>query len=130
MGVYVANQVIKLMIKKGQKIEGAKVLILGITFEENCPEIRNSKMIDVINELMDFSTIISVYNPWADADEVRQEYRLELMEKDTTPDFSQYQAIILTVAHDKFISPDFITANSNQVIYDVKSTLDCADATL
>eukprot|EP01029_Cantina_marsupialis_P031711 TRINITY_DN9203_c0_g2_i2.p1 TRINITY_DN9203_c0_g2~~TRINITY_DN9203_c0_g2_i2.p1 ORF type:complete len:389 (+),score=48.66 TRINITY_DN9203_c0_g2_i2:820-1986(+) len=77
MGIYVANQVIKLMIKKGHKIEGSKVLILGITFKENCPDIRNSRVIDVIEELKAFGCNIDVYDPWADKDQVKNEYSLE-----------------------------------------------------
>ena len=76
MGVYVANQVIKLMIKKGHKIEGSKTLVLGITFKENCPDIRNSRVIDVIKELQDFGCDVDVYDPWVDSEEVKREYSL------------------------------------------------------
>lgn len=79
MGVYVANQVIKLMIKKGQKIEGSKVLILGITFKENCPDVRNSRVIDVILELKDFGCDVDVYDPWANTEEVKQEYNIDMI---------------------------------------------------
>lgn len=70
MGIYVANQVVKLMIRKGQKVEGARTLVLGVTFKENCPDIRNSRVIEVIRVLTDFGCQVDVYDPWADADEV------------------------------------------------------------
>ena len=117
MGIYVANQIIKLMIKKGQKIEGAKVLVLGITFKENCPDIRNSRVIDVIRELEEFGTNVKVYDPWADAEEVRREYSIPLIEN---VNLSDYEAVILAVAHDKFESLDF-KVNESQVLFDIKS---------
>ncbi len=80
MGIYVATQVIKLMIKKGHKIEGSKVLVLGITFKENCPDIRNSRVIDVIEKLQEFGCNIDIYDPWADSKEVKHEYGLELID--------------------------------------------------
>jgi len=120
MGIYVANQVIKLMIKKGQTIEGAKVLVLGITFKENCPDIRNSRVIDVIRELQDFGCDVDVSDYWADKDEVKREYGLDMVEN---PDFSEYSAIVLAVAHDKYKALDF-SRSGERVIYDIKSTLD------
>ncbi len=129
MGIYVANQVIKLMIKKGQKIEGAKVLVLGITFKENCPDIRNSKVIDVINELQDFGTNIDIYDPWAAYEEVQHEYKLNLLTKDSLPNFTSYQAIVLAVSHAEFKALNLIT-NNEQVIYDIKGYLADSDAKL
>jgi len=120
MGIYVANQVIKLMIKKGQKIEGAKVLVLGITFKENCPDIRNSRVIDVIEELKEFGTHVEVYDPWADKEEVKREYNVTLIESINLAD---YEAVILAVSHDKFKTLDF-TTNENQVLFDIKSFID------
>ncbi len=120
MGIYVANQVIKLMIKKGQTIEGAKVLVLGITFKENCPDIRNSRVIDVIRELQDFGCEVDVSDYWADKEEVKREYGLDMVEN---PDFSEYSAIVLAVAHDKYKALDF-SKSGERVIYDIKSTLD------
>ena len=117
MGIYVANQVIKLMIKKGQKIEGAKVLVLGITFKENCPDIRNSRVIDVIQELKEFGTHVEVYDPWADKEEVKREYNVPLIE---SVNLADYEAVILAVSHDKFKTLDF-TTNENQVLFDIKS---------
>ncbi len=120
MGLYVANQVIKLMIRKGCKVEGSKVLVLGITFKENCPDIRNSHVVDVIQELEEFGTIIDVYDPWADADEVKREYNISLLQY---PNLDDYNAIILAVAHDKFKELD-LRSNDRQVLFDIKSFID------
>ncbi|MFT6349728.1 MAG: UDP-N-acetyl-D-galactosamine dehydrogenase [Psychromonas sp.] len=129
MGIYIANQVIKLMIKKGQKIEGAKVLVLGFTFKENCPDIRNSKVIDVIHELQDFATKVDIYDPWAVAAEVEHEYGVTTLPKDNLPNFANYGAIILAVSHDQFANLT-LRQNISQVIFDVKGTLKNADARL
>ncbi len=128
MGIYVANQVIKLMIKKGQKIEGAKVLVLGITFKENCPDIRNSRVIDVINELQEFGCDVDVYDPWADKEEVKHEYGLDLIDNEELK-VEEYDAVVLAVAHDKFKELDLKTTD-NQVVYDIKSMLDKSDGRL
>ncbi|SJM93822.1 putative UDP-glucose/GDP-mannose dehydrogenase [Crenothrix polyspora] len=120
MGIYVANQVIKLMIKKGQKIEGAKILVLGITFKENCPDIRNSRVIDVVRELQDFSANIDIYDPWGDKADVKHEYNLDLIDE---VDLQHYQAIILAVAHKEFNTLKFNRV-ANQVVFDIKSFLD------
>ncbi len=125
MGIYVANQVIKLMIKKGHKIEGSKVLVLGITFKENCPDIRNSRVIDVIEELQEFGCNIDVYDPWADADEVKYEYNLELS---CELDILKYEAIILAVAHNQF--KELKPKTDDNVVFDVKSVLDETDGRL
>ena len=79
MGKYIANEVIKLMIKKEHKILGSNVLVIGITFKENCPDIRNSRVIDIIEELKEFECIVDVYDSWADKDEVKHEYGIELL---------------------------------------------------
>ncbi len=125
MGIYVANQVIKLMIKKGKKIEGSKVLVLGITFKENCPDIRNSRVIDVIRELQEFGCNVEVSDYWADKKDVQREYNLEL-KSDTNID--DYDAIVLAVAHDKY--KNMKLNNKNQVIFDIKSILEKADGRL
>jgi UDP-N-acetyl-D-galactosamine dehydrogenase len=125
MGIYVANQVIKLMIKKGKKIEGAKILVLGITFKENCPDIRNSRVIDVIKELQDFGCNVQVSDYWADSDEVKREYNLTLTE---SRDSDDYDAVVLAVAHNEYKN---ISLNSpNQVVFDIKSILDKSDGRL
>ena len=126
MGIYVANQVVKLMIKKGQKIEGAKVLILGITFKENCPDIRNSKVIDVIRELQEFGTDVVVYDPWADPDEVRHEYSIDMLTALEPEILDDFDAIVLAVAHDKFREYD-LRKSDTQVLFDIKSFFDRED---
>lgn len=137
MGIYVANQVIKLMIKKGHKIEGAKVLVLGITFKENCPDIRNSRVIDVIRELQEFGCHVEVSDYWADEAEVKHEYGLDLVRHSEldSESFSNYDAVVLAVAHDEFkqLNSKLKTQNStfnNTVVYDIKSILDEADGKL
>jgi UDP-N-acetyl-D-galactosamine dehydrogenase len=128
MGIFVANQVVKLMIKKGHKIEGAKALVLGITFKENCPDIRNSRVIDVINELKDFGIDIDVYDPWADPQEVQREYGIDLIQ-DSIFDIQNYNAVVLAVAHDEFKKLD-IQTNDKQVVYDIKGILSSSDGRL
>ncbi len=133
MGIYVANQVVKLMIKKGHRIEGAKVLVLGITFKENCPDIRNSRVIDVIRELQEFGTHVDVYDPWADPEEVKREYNLDLIQHSTF-NIQHYDAVVLAVAHDEFkkLNSQLSTINSqsNTVIFDIKSILNKSDGRL
>ncbi|GIT98139.1 Vi polysaccharide biosynthesis UDP-N-acetylglucosamine C-6 dehydrogenase TviB [Sulfurovum sp. TSL1] len=128
MGMYVANQVLKLMIQKEHKIFGAKVLVLGITFKENCPDIRNSRVIDVIRELQEFGTTVEVYDPWADPEEVKREYGLDLIDSLN----STYDAIVLAVAHDKFDALDIeaIRNGNDTVVYDIKSKLEKSDGKL
>ncbi len=126
MGIYVANQVIKLMIKKGLKIEGAKILVLGITFKENCPDIRNSRVIDVIQELKEFGAEVDVCDPWADEDDVKREYGLDLVGSGMNCDMldlTQYGAVVLAVAHDNF-KKLALECSDAQVIFDIKSILD------
>ena len=123
MGIYVANQVIKLMIKKGHKICEANILILGITFKENCPDIRNSRVIDIIQELKEFGVNIEVYDPWADENEVKKEYGIDLIEN---IDLDNYQAVILAVAHNKFKQLN-LSSNKQQVLFDIKSIVDKCD---
>ena len=126
MGEFVANKVVKLMIHKEHTIKGSKVLVLGITFKENCPDIRNSRVIDVINELKDFGINVDVYDPWADNEEVKREYGLELKEN---YNLDEYDAVVLAVAHNEFkeISSKISklkTQNSKLIIYDIKGFFD------
>lgn len=125
MGIFVASKVIKLMIKKGHKIEGSKVLVLGVTFKENCPDIRNSRVIDVINELKEFGCCVDVSDYWASSDEVKHEYGFGLIGDVAV---SQYEAVVLAVAHDEYKKLSF--NHPNQVIFDIKSILDNADGRL
>lgn len=120
IGIYVANQVVKLMVNKGQRIEGSRVLVLGITFKENCPDIRNTRVIDVIQELKEFGIIVDVHDPWADVDEVKVEYNIKLSEKIK---IKNYDAVVLAVAHKEFNALK-LKASNNLVVYDIKSTLD------
>jgi len=120
MGAYVANQVIKLMIKKGEKIAGSKVLVLGITFKENCPDIRNSRVIDVVRELQEFGCEVDVSDYWADKEEVKHEYGLELK---SDVDTDSYDAVVLAVAHDQYKKLE-LNPNHEQILFDVKSVLD------
>jgi UDP-N-acetyl-D-galactosamine dehydrogenase len=124
MGRYVASEVVKLMIQKGQRVQGARVLILGITFKENCPDIRNSRVIDVIRELRDYGCAIEVHDPWADAEEVRQTYGIELITRPNGTLQNRYDTVVLAVAHDKFKELDVGRRNGNGVVYDLKSMLD------
>ena len=128
MGMYVANQVLKLMIQKEHKIAGAKALVLGITFKENCPDIRNSRVIDVIQELQEFGIDVSVYDPWADAEEVKREYGLDLVDVLD----SKYDAIVLAVAHNKFdgLDIDTLKKGNDTIVYDIKSKLEESDGKL
>jgi len=122
MGTFVANKLVKLMIKKGHTIRGSKVLVLGITFKENCPDIRNSRVIDVIEELEDFNMDIDVYDPWAINEEVKNEYGFELIEN---PKLENYDGVVLAVAHKEFKSLEkeikSIKKKKDLVVYDIKS---------
>ena len=121
MGEYVASQVIKLMINNGIRIKGAKVLILGITFKENCPDIRNTKVVDVVKALKEYGLNISIHDPWASVDEVKHEY--DLNSSKAIPK-ERFDAIVLSVAHTEFGSLDLdILKNDKAIIYDVKNTL-------
>lgn len=121
MGFYVANRVIKHMIKKGHTIAGSRVLMLGITFKENCPDIRNSRAIDVVTEFNDYSCIVDVYDPWADPAEVKHEYGIDLIAKPGR----NYDAVVLTVAHDEFKNLDIrALGNNNAIVYDIKGLFD------
>ena len=124
MGAHVAGRVVKLMIQKGHRVQGANVLVLGLTFKENCPDIRNSKVIDVIRELQDFGCNVSVYDPWADADEVRHEYGLELSPRPNGEQKAATDAVVLAVAHERFRELDMGRfSKGNVVIFDIKGFL-------
>lgn len=121
MGIFIANKVVKLMIKKGHKINLSRALILGITFKENCPDIRNSKVIDIYRELIQFGMHVDVFDPHADKHEVKEEFGIHLLDNIS----SAYEAIILAVAHNEFLVLDFkvLRASENSVIFDTKSFL-------
>ena len=123
MGEYVANQVIKLMNKKGVMVKDSKILILGITFKENCPDIRNTKIVDIYSTLSEYTGNITIYDPWADSAEVKREYNIDITNQLDASE--KYDAIILGVAHKEFLSLDIrANLNTNGVVYDVKSILD------
>ena len=123
MGRFVASKTVKLMIRHGIRIVGSRVLVLGFTFKENCPDTRNTKVVDVIDELEDFGIHVDVYDPHALRDEVKAEYAIDLLAQQ--PDPKQYDGIILTVAHDEFRSIDFsFVRNQPTVLFDVKGILD------
>jgi len=122
MGIFVANKVVKLLIQNGHKISGARALILGIAFKENCPDIRNTKVVDIYHELKQFSMEVDIYDPWADPAEVKGEYGLEI-EQQLKKD-AEYDAIILAVAHSEFLHLDYQKLKANKgVIFDTKAIL-------
>jgi UDP-N-acetyl-D-glucosamine/UDP-N-acetyl-D-galactosamine dehydrogenase len=121
MGIFVANKLVKLLIQKGKKIGGARTLMLGITFKENCPDIRNSRVVDIYHELRDFGMDVDVYDPWANAAEVKHEHGIDLVSELG----SAYDAIVLTVAHQEFLNLPFATLKqADGIIFDIKSVLD------
>lgn len=123
MGEYVANQTIKLMNKKGVLVKDAKILILGITFKENCPDIRNTKVVDIYHTLKEFTDNITIYDPWADADLVRKEYDIEIT--NILSENESFDAAILAVSHNEFSNLNLKSLMKvNSVIYDVKGFLD------
>ena len=121
MGLFVANKLVKLLIQKGKKIGGAKTLMLGITFKENCPDIRNSRVVDIYRELRDFGMEVDVYDPWANKAEVKKEHGIDLV-----ADLgAKYDAIVLTVAHQEFLNLPYASLKAeNGIIFDIKSVLD------
>jgi UDP-N-acetyl-D-galactosamine dehydrogenase len=122
MGKYVSSETVKLMIKKSINIRESNILILGFTFKENCPDFRNTKVIDIINDLLTYNLNVEVYDPWLETSDVGDEYSIQLLPS-IPSDFGKYQAIILAVGHDKFKELNF-TKKPNRVIFDVKSFLD------
>lgn len=123
MGKHVATEVIKHMMRKDLKVIDSKVLILGFTFKEDCPDVRNTRVIDIYQELRAFDMDVDVYDPWASKEEVAHEYGLEIIDGDTCPDIADYSAVILAVAHQKFKSLP-IQKSSDLVVFDVKAVLD------
>jgi len=126
MGAYVANEVVKLMLKKNLPIIDAKVLLLGITFKENCPDVRNTKVVDIVHELSSYDINVTIYDPWADISSVAHEYSLDII-NDLSAGKNIYDAAILAVAHTEFLDCKWREKlKPNAVIYDVKSCLDKA----
>ncbi|PKD44639.1 nucleotide sugar dehydrogenase [Rhodohalobacter barkolensis] len=123
MGKHVATEVVKCMMRKDLKVLESNVLMLGITFKENCPDIRNTRAIDIYNELRSYDMNVDVFDPWADPEEVKDEYGLELTNGSDLPKLENYSAIILAVAHEKFRNLP-IQKSDECVVFDVKSFLD------
>jgi UDP-N-acetyl-D-galactosamine dehydrogenase len=125
MGLYVASQVIRLMVEQGTSLPKSRILVLGFTFKENCPDVRNTRVIDVVQELKSYGATVEVYDPWADAATVKHEYGIPLLAK--APAKGRYDAIVVAVAHDQFrqLSPKQIRAfgRRGHVLYDIKSVL-------
>jgi UDP-N-acetyl-D-galactosamine dehydrogenase len=122
MGAYVANEVVKLMLKNNVGVKNANVLLLGITFKENCPDVRNTKVIDIIKELKSYEINVTVYDPWANPAEVKHEYGLDIITELKT---EQYDTAILAVAHNEFLDYAWMkSVKPEGVIYDVKGCMD------
>lgn len=128
MGKYIASEVVKLMVQHDMRVKDSSILILGITFKENCPDVRNTKTVDVIKNLLGYGLNVDIYDPWASKDEVFKEYGLEILNK--LPN-STYDVIVLCVSHSEFINLDLTQLkHSRSLVYDVKGALAKADQTL
>lgn len=127
MGEYVAHQVIKLMNKKGVLVKDANILLLGVTFKENCPDIRNTKIVDIYSTMKEYTDNITVYDPWADANHVKEEYNIDVINSKIDSLKGRYDAVILGVAHNEFKQLEirsFLKDENIGVVYDVKGVLD------
>lgn len=131
MGAYVAGQLVKAMLKRRIQVDGARVLVLGLTFKENCPDLRNTRVVDVVRELQDYGIQVDTHDPWTDADEVRHEYGLDLV---MAPQDGSYDGIVLAVAHDQFKAMGADAMRSfgkpDHVLYDLKNVLDAQQSDL
>jgi len=125
MGVFVASQIVRLMVKQGIHLPDSRILVMGVTFKEDCPDVRNTRVIDVIAELQDFGANVDIYDPWADPEVVREEYGLEILTE--RPADGRYDALVMAVAHREFVAmsqEDFRRLGKTEhVIYDIKSVL-------
>lgn len=122
MGAFVADKVVKLMIQKDHKIKDSRALIMGITFKENCPDIRNTRVVDIYHELVQFGLSVDIYDPWADANEVKHEYGLKILNKVDRD--MVYDAIVVAVAHNEFLTFDYQKVKRNNgIIFDTKACL-------
>ena len=126
MGSYVANQTIKAMNLKGVKVKDANILILGVTFKENCPDIRNTKIVDIYNTLLEYTHNITVFDPWANPESVKREYGIDVQSDGLESLYGKFDAVILGVAHDQVLKlnvRDFLADKKTGVVYDVKGIL-------
>ena len=122
MGGYVANEVVKLMVKRDIVVKKSNILVLGITFKENCPDVRNTRIVDIISELRDYEIDITICDPWANSDEVMHEYGLSIVNDIPS---GKFDAVIMAVAHNSFMEVNWTDKlNENGLIYDVKGCLD------
>jgi UDP-N-acetyl-D-galactosamine dehydrogenase len=122
MGIFVANKVVKLILANGGQVKGERVLILGFAFKENCPDIRNSRVIDIYKELQQFGLVLDVYDPWANAADVQKDYGINLLDKVV---YENYKAVIVAVAHEQFQLLDYKQFKKlGAVIFDIKSFID------
>lgn len=129
MGAYVADRVIKRMLQKGIQVLGSNILILGITFKENCPDVRNTKVVDIVKSLKEYNVNITICDPWANPDAVKHEYGLEVINR--LPEDRKFDAVVAAVAHKEFTDLDLASVlKPNHVIFDVKGTLPNADERL
>ena len=123
MGPFVADKVVKLMIQKDHKIKGSRALIMGVTFKENCPDVRNTRVVDIYHELIQFGLDVDIFDPWADAAEVKHEYNVDILNK--LDETMVYDAVIVAVAHNEFLKFDYKKIKRNNgVIFDTKACLD------
>jgi UDP-N-acetyl-D-galactosamine dehydrogenase len=124
MGRYIVGVIVKMMIQKGLSVADSNILVLGLTFKENCNDLRNTKVADMIAEFQSYGTKVDVYDPWADSEEANREYGLDLI---SSPKQGQYQAVVLAVAHDEFkeLGAEQIRqfGTDNSILYDVKHIL-------
>ncbi|RZK19189.1 MAG: nucleotide sugar dehydrogenase [Pedobacter sp.] len=122
MGMFVANKVIKMIVAKSGIVNGARILILGFAFKENCPDTRNTRVVDIVDELKAFNIEVDVHDPWASAEEVKSEYGIDLIAKE---DFTKYNAVILAVSHQKFLELDYKQFRiDGAIVFDTKSFID------
>jgi UDP-N-acetyl-D-galactosamine dehydrogenase len=134
MGLFVAAEIVRLMVRRGMNLPESRILIMGLTFKENCPDVRNTRVVDVVRELQEFDATVEIYDPWADPGVVRAEYGLDVMTE--CPAAGRYDGIVLAVAHQQFIemSPADLHAlgKPDHIVYDIKSVLpiDQVDARL
>ncbi len=131
MGAYVVSQLVKAMTKKGLQVAGAKILLMGLAFKENCPDLRNTRVVDIVTELKDYNCHIDIFDPWANADEAKKEYGLQLTKN---PEKETYDAIIIAVAHKQFRDMGSAIIRSfgktRSIVYDLKYILSSEDADL
>ncbi|MCH1552308.1 MAG: Vi polysaccharide biosynthesis UDP-N-acetylglucosamine C-6 dehydrogenase TviB, partial [Balneolaceae bacterium] len=132
MGSFVASEIVKKMVQKDIPVKGAKTLLLGFTFKENCPDVRNTRVIDIYQDLVEFGLHVTVYDPWVDLDEVNQEYGIEVSNSKAVLD-TKYSTIVLAVSHNEFLEIDLDSIKDQKsILFDIKGffPLNLVDARL